>query len=237
MSIFTAYDLSEPLKRWENRLTLKGLSLPEDYVNGRVKILVEFEIRCLHTVRERNADALCTIVRANYEALQGDEFAAKVSVADPFNGLDRACRQNGSVLVDYVQQMQSPKGAIPSAVWFERPDGGDCFGPSAGSLYFSFCFGFEYLSIHPERKIRFGDLPVVNFYQERRRVIEGAAKVVDGVSKTALNPRRSLCEEVNPEIVIFPVVILDQKLVRVTFLESDDFAYRLLKVSLGPFDL
>jgi len=228
--------LGELAERWNNRLRFERLSLVEDYRRGRLKILIDFEIAnadvCGHWDSDRNDIAL----RAYFEVRQGN-VGFPISGTKTLNRMDAGERDDGGMLVDDVQVVQSPDGPIPSRVRFQPLDGGNSLWAGSGVLYFVFGRGFETRHIFSGRKVSAFDVAATYGDKIRCEMVKGASKIMDDIADDAAKARCGRVDHTHNANLVCPLVFADQKMIRVTFPESGKLSFNLCEVAIGPFDL
>lgn len=237
------------MEKWNNRLTIDSLVLPERYLNGDIEIIVRFRDSCSGEWEH------CAIFQ--YEKVSGTgRHAGECGRSNRVDHLPRhplecfvllgdAATNNNSgqcdvrdqhqaMFVDTVKIMDRPEIVVASLVRLEGVD--DCFRTRVNSLYFSRCMGFVFGRTLKEGKACLGARCLsMCFDKLPHQVIERAAQVVDCISDNKGNDGGDW-REVDPMAFAASLRIsLDSDLVQVsaTSLKCD---FELTDVIFGPFD-
>ena len=204
-------DVVESLSKcWEDRFTLDNPRLVENYVKGKLHLLILIK----DTVKAEN-QFVALVERALPIFFIGDDaeikHRAKVNVGgnvDPFffeyvpcqpapdkAGSDKVCHDGtGSyqetVLVDIVKLIESPEKIVPSLVRFGRVD--SIYRRLRHALYFSFTRGFVFCGAV---RVDYGETDLLLFgstkdnallgapdlHEMPSEMIEGTSHVIDGL--------------------------------------------------------
>jgi hypothetical protein len=217
-------------ERWHNKLTLQGQSLAERYTKHGLTVICDLDISVPKT-------EVLTSVRGNDKpVVEGETLARFIYCANVVNSRKFSVSNQEPVLVFDIETVKGPDGlAIPSLVRLYNFDNEveDFFG---GVLFQSAIDG----SFKAIRGILDGELCVRSPFENNfmHRVIEGAAKIVDGVAE---NEQESLWKGRSRfdlyHIASSLQIVLDMDNVRVFFREGSDLDVNIADVMLGPFDL
>jgi len=220
-----AFHISDELvKRWNERLTLDSPFMKERFERGGIHII-------LHVLLKGTGErwGLC------FESSRLQEK----SLVKPLGDIDCILpnRQNGPVLVDNVQFVDSPKNCVPAVVWFQAIDQFYRFWPDA--LYFSCPHGFVSSFILRNRKSHScGGLRVGRSdRQSICQVIESTSEIVDYVASDGEH------REIVDREIFSPVDYMSE--LRVLISETKIFALvprslqnflEVTEILFGPFD-
>lgn len=244
-SLASVRDIRE---RFHNRLTRKGLSLCENYLEGRLKFGIDYELVEADGLIDGGNEVASVVVRLEISHPQ-----RKLLLANDrhhlFDGHSRDRWNNQFVFVENVEIVKGPQGMFPATVGFQLLNHSECIG--RGPLHLSInapplgrrvaVAGFyEFAPIYSGREIRVRRLPRADRRgrEHDRYMIEDGSKVVDGVANSAeeLHRHDALSQEYNLSLPVFEIGPENE----IVFASAGEFlggVCHLKKVSLGPFEL
>jgi hypothetical protein len=226
------HKLGELMKRWGNRLTLKGLSIAEKYIKGRIEIIADLDIFRRGKIENLHAifSADSTILKRN-QAFAIEEKFKIWNISDPEAGYD------SFMLVNNVEVVNCPKRFIPTLVRFQRANYlNDLW---SGAVYMSlFDHRIKIIPLVAEREIDIVSIPAIELNQFASEDIEGGSKIVNHIpdNKGEIVGLFFLHAE-RKSVVAGLRVLLDDKFVRITFPKTVDLEIKVRDVFFGPFNL
>ena len=209
------------LKRFDDRLTLNNVRLPERYFKNDLHILmhirsVNFDAISRQSRQVSSEFVACfertpSLMRTEVQ-VKGVNLGISRNAAQPLmieHSLDNHSLQvsrehndtdcgpdsyQNSMLVDIVESVESPEGVIPSLVWLA---GLDClYRCLRHSLYFSGRFGFVFRGIIADREIsRLENLRVCRAVDHRKVVsemIQSRPEIEQHISRYAADAQRDI---------------------------------------------
>ena len=226
-------ELRKLFKRWDNRLTLQGLSLSDSYLKGRIQLAVDFDLCSSGETNKCRA----TFWRDPHFSEEKAVHSA-VSHVNVFEAAED--RDSGKSNV-FVSKVEIVKGAhttmVPSWVRFDEPL--ECVNDVfAGALYFSFNRGFVTIPINPVRKVDILRRLAVQSDKIAGEEIQSGPQVMNGVSEN--------CGEILGDAFALDGskkalsgfrIVLDDRRVWVSCNKFTDSSVEIVDVLVGPFDL
>lgn len=245
-------EITQLEQRWENRLTFENLSLTKRYLEGELNILITWMVNagsfskkyCAIVHRELPQRP---VLRSEIDSLGGG-FGKMLSHAGdhfgPIKGHSEASvggpyRDDGLVFIEDVELMESPKGVVPSLVWFQPLYDLDCSG--RGSLYRFGKGGFKFIQVLPDNEmdvIVAGPVGVTVADDGDHKQIKGCANVVDGISDNAAPFNRDISLDVHSPLSESGLrICIHENGIRVSGEKLLNFDCKFIDMAFGPFDL
>lgn len=228
--------LRETQKRWDNRLILKRLPLAEEYINGRLAVALNFNL--VMAVEQHPSPHDHDICNRSFNSVLVLIFRVKVH-----QGGDREDRNQGLMLVENVEVVESVEGKIPSLVLVgaylvenQIPD----VGPR--NIYWSLWEGsYKFLTLLPERELGGFDLLVRTPIEGDDLVghqIQRSVEVVGSIADDRRNALRHRLGHVAYHHTTTGLqIVLNDDSVEVRFPKVGQYPLKLVDVLIGPFDL
>ncbi|MFZ0890720.1 MAG: hypothetical protein WA005_19950 [Candidatus Binataceae bacterium] len=246
--------VNDLVQRWNHRLTLENLTLAKRYVEGHLRILIQFR----RLERDDPAGEFCAIFQrkdtpgsghaevenplSNFhkglEFRNGDVHVGerKTRIYENIPGRDACCYERAVFICD-AEAVEIPERCVPSLVRLERSDETHRF--IAGTLYFSQQSGFKFLDAIENRKARLvGNGPTVRLNQFTGKVVKARTEAVDRVCGDNGEPERRFFQ--NPGFGDFLAglwICIDKDRIYFAVKESPDLGVEITDVLFGPFDL
>lgn len=222
--------MRELKQRWDNRLTFENLSVCEDYRDGRIAVLLYFDL--LGSGPHKPSD----LVVADDNVGEMHEVFVAVLHYNVLNAGNEQDRDNEVMLIPNVQLVEFPGGKLPSLVGLYRVDN-EVPEIGVGSMYLSLrsqCRKFlPCLAERDLRALRAASIGDDLVYKQ----FDGNPEIVDSIPE---NQRDSLRERMGLKVDKYMSgfrVFLDSKGVRISIKEGSEGRFKLLDVAVGPFDL
>lgn len=225
-------ELRELMQRWDNRLTLETLNIAEQYVKGRLSVILDLDF--------------AGHVKTCAQFMVLSDLERKDSLHVPF-GLDseRTQRSDGEhryeqpMFIGNVQIVKGAQGVIPSLVrLYDIKKESDHIG--AETLYCSTVNGgFKFLPCLPKWELGF----------RRRSATSPNNKLISDMIERGVQVVNSIANDQGDLIGNFPSqakcrdaiscmsVFLDTKMIKVSLHKSVEHIVQLTDVLIGPFDL
>jgi hypothetical protein len=279
-------DIAQLRKDVDNRFTFEAADIAKRYVEGRLKVCLEFRTRrggkefigffgrsgaeiiegqvgFLEWDRRKSADRIeqagpiCApgsifdgkpnVIGIRDLGLAGQVLAASrtedeclaVSQGQITNlafGAQIYGHKSHSMLVSSIGGMQQPKQRIPSFVWLQALNKGDCI---VGELFLFSKGGFEFIEIKSEGELnsRFGSLGYADDYF-REHLIKGGTKVVEDLPHSDQEIVRELSLELEaPNFFIGLWIDLGYDFVRGGLEEGLDRKVEIIDLGFGSLGL
>ena len=224
--------LRQTMERWDNRLTLEGLSFPEDYVQLRCSIILKLRL-------SSKSNCIQYAVLSNTQSPHLDDVVILVTYIDACDGSNRVQRDQQPVFVDIVQCVESTQGIIPSFVRLYDVEK-KINEVRANNLYYSFVNGlFEFLPSFPDREFSF---PIRCFTTQNDQIpddiIQCRTQVLDGFANDNWNRCRGFLGLLETNDVFNAIhIFIDAKTVEIRFEEHVKHRVQLENVLIGPLGL
>jgi hypothetical protein len=176
-------DYRKTLHRLKDALVFKGLSLSEAYIEGRARIAVQFRSGPIFETKRGSFYAVWNHDRKICKKLTGG-FSGSVEEIQTINSHDSICADQDVMFVGNIEPVDTVK-LIPShleRLYFIKDKALD-LGVGAGSCFLSYEGRFRVLPRVAERELSPSiDGPAIGIDQCTISVIQGRAKIVDGVT-------------------------------------------------------
>jgi hypothetical protein len=216
---------------WDNRLTLRGQSFHEQYIRGRMAVILNVDFSDAVPVNRRFP---CTRNESTKYPVASIVFNVNGNHGRQFVDLNQL-----DVLVRNVQIVQGPEGVIPSRVRlygvFKESD--DLF---RGMLYFSLCDAvFKSLLVRVDRKFEVLE-PSLSFHKHGIAdcEIKSTVQIVEGISQDRVDIGWKGFSNLELQHMLSGFRILaDSQAVVVRCEKSMKAVPKLMDVLLGPFNL
>jgi hypothetical protein len=222
----------ELFKRYDNRLSLKGLSIPEKYIEGRSKIIADIEI--FHRGNIKNLQA---VFRANSTILKRNQACIIEGNVDVGNIGNFKAWDNSFMLIDNVQVVNCPKRAVPTLVRFQRANYlDDLWG---GAVYVSLMdHSIKVIPIIAEGEINTIGATTVELNQLASEDIQSRSEVMNCIAGDEGKTIGHFFSDLDREHMIAGLrVLLDDDSIRMAFPKFADFEVKVRDVLFGPFNL
>lgn len=242
----------ELLERFEDRLTLRNLRLPERYRNGDLKLLIEgrwdgaIDFRIVlqgaygdEVGRDAEASAerfgfrrkLSYVKTPRTDADEGDgDFCQNTDIG--------SCYWDDSfVFVESVKLIQHPQRGIPSFVWLEPAY--QRFGFGRNSIYFSNRFGFKVVDGSADGKpcsTRY--LLLVGKDKFTNKLVEGGTQIVNGIPNYCTDAVwNGFVDSDAVNVLSGLLVLIQDSFIWVGCMKDLERRLQFRDVLFGPFDL
>ena len=227
-------EMREIAERWQDRLTVEGHSIAENYAEGRLSLIFDLNILAPYAGVDRD-------VRVNHCPLSdGEVFASAIFAVDRPNVRNVFLRDQEPVLVFNVESVEIPEGfSSPSLVrlYGIHDEVDDCF----GGLLFQSTIDSSYKFIPgganrevcvripgPGRlKLNIADREVESAPEIMNRIADSEKHSVWG----------DLIHADFKDAISSLRIFLDQNTVRVSLGEIPRLQVKVIDVLVGPFDL
>jgi len=224
------------MERWENRLTLPGLSISKRYLEGKLEILADFDFICNGTNLQ-----YCAIfypIRLSAQQCQKGLVIGEKRTKRRIRNNDTMKNRNKQLMfISDVEVMNGSKHIEPSFIWLKRANYiNDIWG---GTVYVSSFDGtLKVIPFQTKRKINvFSGLPVKP-NQITGEKIQGSSKIMNCISNNQWEVDRDLFSHLDgPRTLSTIRAFLDNNSVRITVQEGSNFRIKLRDVALGPINL
>ncbi|TIR27199.1 MAG: hypothetical protein E5X07_28415 [Mesorhizobium sp.] len=259
-NIHDAFDeIDELLEAWDNRLTVDNLSLAKRYIEGELKIAFEFSLWVGAEAPRKNYIAViqrildlsgskgdwrelghyevggqASAIRVHsLEAGQRIHFPQKLGVRSPD-------RDQGGMLIEDVQLVQTPEGVCPSFVWLKALDhdlgiGRDPF-QVFGRHAIEDLFGGTYWEVGVLELSAARD-PICYGKRSGQR-IEGGPEVVDYIPDNRPPAIGDLFDEVKLRMLVSRLRLsVGDDFIGLSPVVGDDLGFEVTKMLLGPVNL
>lgn len=234
--------LRKLFERWDNRLSLQGKSVLEQYIGGRLSLVVDVEFRTpSHTDRGPSDRLEATIVFDTHSAINHTEVARFVFDVDSRQNRNMQHWDQQDVFVEDVEVVYSANGLIPSLVRLYGVEylPAERFGEAR--LYYSTvksCYELLPAFASPEWEFGVGHVAASIANDAANHQVERTPEIVNGVAN---DKGRVIGNGLhNPEVqnIVSGIrIFLDEKFVEVRLGEALKDGVQLKNVLLGPFDL
>ncbi len=217
--------MRELFERWENRLTVEGISFAEKYIEGRISIIlyVQFGAAEISVKQSVGADARG----------QGDREVSVLVFGVNINGDNIENNDQAAMLINDVQIVQSVQGIIPSTVGLYRINY-QVADFRTRSLYFSTVNrAYEFLSFFKEWKLS-TSIRIRDGLADHQ--IESRMKIVNGVSDNQSRIGWEFKVDLETDISSL-AIFLDVQTARVSVSKPLHKGVEVTDVLIGPFDL
>lgn len=173
--------MNELFQGFENWLSAKWLSIGERYLNDRVELLAEFDIRCCGS----SYNALAVLNRAYSDFPDQHRIDSLLTSYSEVIQTNVGCYRNeGEVLISYIKIVNSSEIFIPTSVRFHCPYNGNDILPSPS--YLSLNNGcLKFIGPRSEREIDAIGTSSRSPDEVARQQIEGSPQVMNDVSDVA----------------------------------------------------
>jgi hypothetical protein len=228
-------------KASQNTLSFKGLSLLEDYLKGRLWIVLEYR-----SAPGRNSDKFAgssffAIVNAKRDSYQSD-----IAPTWGFNSDTLAQphflshRDQDAMLVGDVEHMQPVQAELPVFVGLYLVGNyvkNRVRGRESG-LFVSIDQVFKFFPFLAEGEVRpIGDLVTVGFHHDTVSVVEGGPQVMDGITEHGWSVFGEGGHIGLPRVFQTATVFLGTQSLHVARDVSAEYDFELIDVMFGPFYL
>ncbi|HMT44649.1 MAG TPA: hypothetical protein PKA59_08835 [Chakrabartia sp.] len=227
-------DYRQSLERLKDALILEGLSFSEAYIEGRAGIAVEFGP---HSAFESNGPRLISVWRHYRQPAKSapDGVSFCVENIKPIDHHQRVGSDENMMLIGNIKSMD-PVKFIPVNLerlyFIEDETDHDIAGEASCFLSIQGCF--RVLPRVPKRELSPSiDGAIIGFDQSTVSVVQGSAKVVDGVTDDG----RCMAGNPTSEDSFFPTVRigLGPQSFDVVHHVGANNRFKLLDVMIGPF--
>lgn len=226
-------------QRWDDRLTLKGLSLCKRYQNFGLELLADLEI-----VTSGQRYELCAVVKCAAPVMSSAPVHEDVPfialrlvdcVHQPGNITDIADWHQQAVLIQDVQVVDASQNLIPSTVRLERPDYVEDFG--SGAVYMSLLDGrFKVFRRLAKREVNGIGLALIQNHEINGEMVKGGPEVMDGVTDNRGEPIGESFAGVKHDGIAMRITLHDSH-VRLAFNELLEDCVQVRDMAIGPFNL
>ena len=237
--------LADLRERWINRLTVKNLSLAKRYLKGELCVVIRWFIGPGNKECRAILKRELPVSRAQRERREGNaskigerltelrrHVDCQVTVSGPY-------RYDSLVFVEDIELVKSPKGFVPTLVWFQVLDNPPRLG--AGPLYVSGEGLFKFLFAFPNDEmdmVEAGSRGVTvsdNFDHEQ---VKRGPGVVDHITNDGAPFGRNRALEANFVIAASSArILINKDFVGLAGSEGLNLCGKLPDVAFGPFDL
>lgn len=229
-----ANEMREIAERWQDRLTVDGHSIAENYANGRLSLICDLNVIVAEAGVDRD-------FRVNQRPLGDSEvFSSAIFAVDCPNVRNVLLRDQEPVLVFNVECVETPEGFPASSLvrlYGIHDEVDDCFG---GLLFQSTITGdYKIIPGIVDRELRvLGPNALSRKLNIVHSEVESAHKVVDHVPNDQQKTLRGglICTDLKEAISGFSIV-LDGNTVRASVGELPRLLVKIIDVLIGPFDL
>jgi hypothetical protein len=222
------------MQRWNDRLHPQEFRISEDYLAGRLTLIVNLEINIRGIACPSDSIAAFTDERAVMHS------QLSVSHINAPNGRHGDGRNDQKMLVLDVQAVQIPKVRVPSVVRFnfvqDHIEDGRRYG-----LFQSLIDGrYEFIPGFAEWEVGV-NLGVIGLMRDSGKFgeyqVQTGSQVMDRVTQDQRDTIRHWLNRILHKCVSGIHVVLDTKTVEVTVEERFKDAIQIVDVLIGPFDL
>lgn len=236
-------EIDELLERWNDRLSIDNLALAKRYAEGRIEILFVWS-----STEMLGASYYVTVFQ-RVDGLLGREGQGDFWQRHPLNHQsdfpNRSCmgkpdRNDGGMLIENVQIVETPEGICPSRVWFQPLHKTPCVGTGTSKIvweqFFKSCLAGTYWEIGVLQNV-FTRSAISN-REGSGKIVEAGPEVMNDVANSASPIARDQLSVLDPiEALSRLRVFIDDDVVRLSREKGADFGPKLVKVLLGPVDL
>lgn len=234
-------EIDQLIESWNHRLSFSNLALAERYLNGNLRIVVDFTDRGGKDYRAVLQREL-PILRSERNTQSLGSRAARECGSVEFDGntcITGSYRYDHLVFVENIKLVDEKErfSPVPSLVWLEPLEKADT--GRADSLYASQTIGFKFLAGVAERKTCFpSDLLAVSSDQITNEQVQSRSEIVDGVTDVATPHKREGFDAGNAPTALSGLgVILSNESYWVGFDKTAEVRAKLLDMLFGPFNL
>lgn len=223
-------ELRELMQRWDERLTIKNLSVVEKYLESRLAVTLQLNVFGKSYYVQFSA-------LVNGKAAILEEFISGSNV-DVIKGGHDNNRDHEDVLIHNVDVVKCVQGIIPSLVrLYVIDDESNNIGPR--SLYRS-ALNSAYKFLPAPLKGKSGVLTrraTICSYDFAGSKIKRRPQIVDCITQDCRDVIRQQFSHFKPEYIMALGLFLDAETVKVSLDEGCEDAIEFVDVFIGPFDL
>ena len=232
---------AELQERWEDRLTLKNLSLAKRYMDFNLNLLIEANWGAMNfniVIHRTDLVGQSPPVPNLLTDREASIVQSKGELDSCFNIERRTCSWDDAiVLIEDVHSVQREKRGVPSTITLHPKDAALGFG--ADALYFGHGTGFKlFTGLFNEKPAMSSWRMSVCSNQIANQKIKSASKVVNDIpnDRAKASWDRFVDSEAKDALASLRVIVADE-FVRVGFVEPRDEAIQFTNVLFGPFKL
>jgi len=225
-------DVRKLIERWENRLTLKNLSLSKRYLKGELVLHLHWRGNLSSEMTH-----YCAVFHGSEKILpshldRGVGFGGDEETPE---GADS--QRQHLMFVSGIDGVQIPECFVPTLVGFGRLD--DIHRRFlVRTLWFSLKSGFEFVGGVEDREIGLARRGTGAVNREAPKDVQGRSEIVDGIRGNSAPPERSsfaleYAKDIAPDVHIW----LGNETIRISSEEYSRGRLQLSDVLFGPFDL